>query len=585
MKASEVLKRYAAGERNFCRADLRGQSFKGQNFSGANFSEADIREANFTHAILRGANFSKVKTGIGEYWTLFNKSLCTAPITVIGSLFLFLCNEGKLRLLTPIGDFLDNLVYGEPQSPSFEWRIATVVTIFELIRLTLSFLPIQGVTKFRGADLADANFSEASLDENTDFRHTKRRRTILDRVCWQDAKIAPTSIHGEQCRGFGGYDGSILQQPMVRELLVTRNGYRKSYVYNILYGANLDGSNLVEANLERADLRGATLRDADLRGANLTEATVRGADFTGASLTGICLEGWNADHTTTLKNVDCQYVYLQQNQQERRPLVGDFASGDFEKVYTTFGETLDFLFRQGSDPVAFRTALAQLLQNNPNAEIKGLSKLSDELLNVSIEGIPKPEQLEVARTFKLTESSIAEQRLQETLQRNAYLEGENQAQLRQIDDQKGLIKGLIDNQMEAIKEMAEASKAPKYDLRNANVGGIADNVHGSQNNTQNNQATEQNFDMLLADFKQFIDTIQAKYPTLEDKATIAQIIDDGAKLIEVQDHRRWQNFLNLKRLWNGGKKATFKVGEHFAEQNPWYKAAIAFLEGVSEEVK
>ena len=48
---------------------------------------------------------------------------------------------------------------------------------------------------------------------------------------------------------------------------------------------------------------------------------------------------------------------------------------------------------------------------------------------------------------------------------------------------------------------------------------------------------------------------------------------------------RWQNFLNLKSLWNGSKKAAFKVGEHYAEQNPLGKGAIAFLEGVMEEPK
>lgn len=38
-----------------------------------------------------------------------------------------------------------------------------------------------------------------------------------------------------------------------------------------------------------------------------------------------------------------------------------------------------------------------------------------------------------------------------------------------------------------------------------------------------------------------------------------------------------------KRLWNGGKKATFKMGEHFTEENLWGKMAFAFLEGFTDE--
>lgn len=53
MKATEVLNRYAKGERDFRGANLRGQNFRGQDLSGADFSEADIRGTNFTNAVLR----------------------------------------------------------------------------------------------------------------------------------------------------------------------------------------------------------------------------------------------------------------------------------------------------------------------------------------------------------------------------------------------------------------------------------------------------------------------------------------------------------------------------------------------------
>jgi uncharacterized protein YjbI with pentapeptide repeats len=75
MKASEVLKRYAAGRRDFSGENLRGQSFKGQDLSGADFSEADIRGANFTNAYLKSVKFRGVKAGLQLRWAIFLVSL------------------------------------------------------------------------------------------------------------------------------------------------------------------------------------------------------------------------------------------------------------------------------------------------------------------------------------------------------------------------------------------------------------------------------------------------------------------------------------------------------------------------------
>ncbi len=87
MKASEILRRYQAGERNFQRVNLRGQSFKGKDLSGADFSEADIRSANFTGANLRGANFCGAKCGLQKSWAilLVMLSWLLAGISGLGS--------------------------------------------------------------------------------------------------------------------------------------------------------------------------------------------------------------------------------------------------------------------------------------------------------------------------------------------------------------------------------------------------------------------------------------------------------------------------------------------------------------------
>jgi hypothetical protein len=77
--------------------------------------------------------------------------------------------------------------------------------------------------------------------------------------------------------------------------------------------------------------------------------------------------------------------------------------------------------------------------------------------------------------------------------------------------------------------------------------------------------------------------LQQKYPDQTPETAIQPIIDAEFQAIEKSQPQRWQNFLTLKRLWNGAKKAGLKVGEHFTEENLWGKAALVFLEGMMEK--
>jgi HEAT repeat protein/energy-coupling factor transporter ATP-binding protein EcfA2 len=128
-------------------------------------------------------------------------------------------------------------------------------------------------------------------------------------------------------------------------------------------------------------------------------------------------------------------------------------------------------------------------------------------------------------------------------------------------------------------------KAPIFNQQHATIGVNYAAEDSRVEFTQHTSSSEQNFEILLSDYQQFIQQLQQKYPTLADATAIPQIIEIEAKLKETQDRQWWQNFLNLKRLWHGSKKAGFKIGEHFAENNVWAIGAIAFLEGVSEDKK
>lgn len=124
------------------------------------------------------------------------------------------------------------------------------------------------------------------------------------------------------------------------------------------------------------------------------------------------------------------------------------------------------------------------------------------------------------------------------------------------------------------------SDQPKIQMTfNAPVYGAAGNIEGNQIIN----VSDQNFDALLNDYKTFFNELRQKYPAQTPEAALQPIIDAEFQEIQKTQPQRWQNFLNLKCLWNGGKKATFKMGEHFTEENLWGKMAIAFLEGVTEK--
>ncbi len=94
--------------------------------------------------------------------------------------------------------------------------------------------------------------------------------------------------------------------------------------------------------------------------ANLTRVQALLTDFTSASFIGTCLEYWNINSSTKLDDVICDYIYRRQGQQERRPCNGNFAPGEFTKLFQKSLETVDIIFRNGIDWDAFAYSFKKL---------------------------------------------------------------------------------------------------------------------------------------------------------------------------------------------------------------------------------
>jgi len=612
MKANKVLEKYAAGERDFRRANLRGQSFQGQDLSGADFSEADIRGTNFKNAILRDTRFCKAKAGLQKRWvivllllswitsgvsgfTSFSGRFLVAHIftsqgvveqvfawialvviivlfTVTlrqsmekaGTLAIGIAGVGALALavvgtvsragtgartgaLAGVAGFVGivgagagagaaAVVVGFTQavgvagagavggvfafavagavaftvagtvtfafSGAFAGELAGVITIVlallgtylgwrvltgdlkdAWIRTIAIAFAATGGTSFYNADLTNADFTGATL-KSTDLREAN-----LTCTCWQN------TIRLDQARP----GNTILADRAIRELLVSGNGYNKSYVDVNLRGANLRGANLNKANLKLADISDATLEDANLEWANLTEAQAVGTDFTHAYFTGACLEAWNIDSTTRLTDVDCQYVFLLENpnamgSRERRPHDSNrvFESGDFEKLYQQVMNTVQILLRNGVNPEAFRQAFQELIGENPEItgdSIQGIERKGNDIL-LTLEVPESTDKAKVEREF----FAVYEARL-EAAKQTALLEAERS----HLKDVKEIVRAAfttnqlsnptinLTNKVQADNDMSDNSQSFDIDKIKANNPKVntMSNIQGNQYNDSN----------------------------------------------------------------------------------------------------
>jgi uncharacterized protein YjbI with pentapeptide repeats len=210
-------------------------------------------------------------------------------------------------------------------------------------------------TKFNRASLLQADFSHAYL-KCADLSNVNCTHTL-----W----------HQSRQLNYAKVSNTILNNPIVRDLLVTGDGQQQSYIGINLRGGNLAYANLREANFSQADLSQAILQNADLQWTTLTQTQAIGTDFTRANLTGACgLATWNIDNTTQLDDIECRWIYLLEqakphtDDRERRPSSGEFAPNEFTSLFREVIDTVDFIFKGGINQQAFSQAIQRVRQEN-----------------------------------------------------------------------------------------------------------------------------------------------------------------------------------------------------------------------------
>lgn len=266
---------------------------------------------------------------------------------------------------------------------------------YKLIRNIAITITSQGGTSFRNADLTDANFSSATLN-NSDFRGA-----TLTRTSWHDACYINKSR----------VDGTYLEQLKIRELVVSKNGFKQDFQGLNLQGLNLENADLSDSNLMGSRLSNSNLRSANLTKANLSQVQLYGADLTGAILTGATIENWAISTDSKLESITCDYIYMRlptevdpdpwrkpdnRNEIFRSDDFIDFVSPiiktlklyrqqyvDPRRIEITF-KSLDLYHYGGIDPAAAAIALQQLAEENPEVglEIVALEGRGEEKIRL-----------------------------------------------------------------------------------------------------------------------------------------------------------------------------------------------------------
>ncbi len=270
----------------------------------------------------------------------------------------------------------------------------------DLSRTNLSRADLSRVD-LMGANLSEANLKEAYISEAdlTGANLTNADFTSADLI---SANLIGANLSNAYLSGADLSKANLSGADLIGTKLIGAYLRGTNLSGASLSGANLTGAYLKGANLKGANLKGANFSRANLTGVNLQRVKALDTNFNKAILTGVCLENWETNSATNLDEVICDYVYLQADQKERSPRSGNFAPGEFTRLFQKALETVDLIFRNGIDWPAFLIAFQKLQVESRGLEvsIQALENKSDAALVIRVNVPPNTNKAEIENYLK-----------------------------------------------------------------------------------------------------------------------------------------------------------------------------------------
>ena len=435
-----------------------------------------------------------------------------------------------------------------------------------------------------GANLRKANLRDANLRE-ADLRKVDLTGADLTRAAFLKANLSEARLSFTDL-SLATFLATNLCKAKLRGAFLFRTEFYKADLSEAsltkakFSHARIFGTNLSRAVFQNTDFIDANLSTSDfsqsnLRKAQLVRTQALDTNFNKATFTGACLVDCHTNSATNLDDVICEYVYLQHNQQERRPSSGNFSPGEFTKLFQKALETVDLIFSNGIDWRAFLTSFEKLQVECGGEElsIQAIENKNDGVLVIHVNVPHDANKAEIEKYLKQEyelELKAIEEKYRVELQSKdreiIEIYRQNNSNIVEI------VKTLAISQSITIQNIATAesnavSESFNNDLREANVANFANKVQDHACQQANQYIYESEQQQTLAEA---VEEIQNLLKVLEKTNPTATEAEKKAFVTSAIPPERRSRI--VRALEAGGEKAL----EEFLK-NPYVNVAVAVI--------